>query len=434
MSSNASPDLRKTGNPGLLTLSAFAPGILVAATGVGAGDLLTAGLGGSEVGLIILWAAVVGALLKWFLNEGIARWQMATGTTLLEGWITHLGQWIQWVFIVYLLIWSFFTGSALVNACGVAGSGLFPLADDMNVSKIIWGIIHSLAGLLLVLFGGYKLFEKVMSVFIGIMFITVVLTAICIKPDIAAVSRGILYPVIPQKGLYWVLGILGGVGGTVTLLSYGYWIREKGRNGPAGMKSCRLDLSLGYAMTGIFGLCMIIIGSRVRISGQGVTVAWDLASQLEEVMGTCGRWIFLIGFWGAVFSSLLGVWQSIPYLFTDFISLRSKQTGTGRPSLDFTKTLAYRGYLFAIALIPLPLLWISVRQTQLVYAVMGSLFMPLLALTLLIMNNRTRWVGKSFRNGWLTNLVLSITLLFFVYIGIDKIVSSIHKLLPLLQS
>lgn len=63
----------------------IAPGVLVAATGVGAGDLITAGLGGSAVGLIILWAAAAGAILKWFLNEGIARWQMATNTTLLEG-------------------------------------------------------------------------------------------------------------------------------------------------------------------------------------------------------------------------------------------------------------------------------------------------------------------------------------------------------------
>jgi hypothetical protein len=25
-------------------------------------------------------------LLKWTLNEGIARWQLATGTSLLAGW------------------------------------------------------------------------------------------------------------------------------------------------------------------------------------------------------------------------------------------------------------------------------------------------------------------------------------------------------------
>ena len=86
--------------------SVIGPGILVAATGVGAGDLLTASMAGSKVGLGILWAAVVGALLKWTLNEGIARWQMATETALLEGWVTRLGSWIQWVFLAYFFIWT----------------------------------------------------------------------------------------------------------------------------------------------------------------------------------------------------------------------------------------------------------------------------------------------------------------------------------------
>ena len=58
--------------------SRIAPGILIAATGVGAGDLLMATLAGSELGLAILWAAVLGAFLKWFFTEGIAgRWRVA---------------------------------------------------------------------------------------------------------------------------------------------------------------------------------------------------------------------------------------------------------------------------------------------------------------------------------------------------------------------
>jgi len=48
-------------------------GLLVAATGVGAGDLITASLAGSNLGVVILWAAVAGAVFKWLLNEGIAR-------------------------------------------------------------------------------------------------------------------------------------------------------------------------------------------------------------------------------------------------------------------------------------------------------------------------------------------------------------------------
>ena len=47
-----------------------------------------------------------------------------------------------------------------------------------------------------------------------------------------------------------------------------------------------------------------------------------LSRLLERLMALCFLAIFLIGFWGAVFSSLLGVWQSIPYLFVDFILIR----------------------------------------------------------------------------------------------------------------
>src|SRR5690606_1059821 len=68
-------------------LAILAPGLLIAATGVGAGDLVPAGLAGNRLGLSIVWAVALGALLKWALNEGLARWQLATGTTLLEAWI-----------------------------------------------------------------------------------------------------------------------------------------------------------------------------------------------------------------------------------------------------------------------------------------------------------------------------------------------------------
>ena len=43
---------------GVLTL--LGPGLLVAATGIGAGDLATASFTGSILGTAVLWAAVVG--------------------------------------------------------------------------------------------------------------------------------------------------------------------------------------------------------------------------------------------------------------------------------------------------------------------------------------------------------------------------------------
>jgi len=392
----------------------------VAATGVGAGDIITAGLGGSVLGVAILWAALWGAVLKWTLNEGIARWQMATGTTILEGWNDKLGYIVRWIFLGYLLSWTIFTGGALITACGVAGTGLLPVSQNLLVSKIFWGVLHSAIGVFLVLKGGFRLFERMMSFFIGIMFIAVIMTALLSQPDWLAIGRGLLIPRIPENGLGWVLGILGGVGGTVTLLSYGYWIMEEKRSGMEGLKISRIDLGVGYLLTAVFGIAMISIGSRVLIEGSGVSIAPVLANQLADIAGPAGKWIFLIGFWGAVFSSMLGVWQGVPYLFADVFYNRSAEHS--KPT-NLSSTRAYKYYLVILAVVPLPILGISVKSAQLIYSVFGSLFMPFLALTLLIMNNREKWVGRSFKNGIIINFLLIITILFFTYAAFSRIQS-----------
>jgi len=56
--------------------SIIGPGLLVAATGVGAGDLVAALVAGSNYGLVFLWAIVLGAFIKFALNEGVGRWHL----------------------------------------------------------------------------------------------------------------------------------------------------------------------------------------------------------------------------------------------------------------------------------------------------------------------------------------------------------------------
>ncbi len=404
--------------------SVIAPGILLAATGVGAGDLLSAGLAGSHVGLSLLWAALAGAILKWTLSEGLARWQLATGTTLLEGWAWRLGRWIRWLFLIYLVFFTLVVGGALMTACGIAGGGLLPVGT-LQTSKIVWGLIHSAVGLALVWFGSFVLFEALMSVLIGIMFVTVLATAVMIAPDWGSVAQGLI-PSIPPGSTGWLLAVLGGVGGTVTLLSYGYWIRERDRQGLEDVQVCRIDLALGNGLTALFGLAVIIIGSRIKIKGGGAAVALQMADQLSIAIGPAGKWIFLAGFWGAVFSSLLGVWQSIPYMFADFLEL--SRTKPGERTTDLRSTKAYRGYLLFLATVPAVFLWTTVTQIQLAYGIIGALFLPLVALTLLILNNREEWVGKPFLSGYLINAVLVAALLFFGYLGAGEIWDTIAGL------
>src|SRR5690606_37221134 len=95
------------------------PGLLVAATGVGSGVLATGAIAGSLIGPAVLWSVLAGALLKFVVTEGLARWQLATGETLLEGAVRRLGPVVIWLFFPYLFLWSFFVGSAQVSASGV---------------------------------------------------------------------------------------------------------------------------------------------------------------------------------------------------------------------------------------------------------------------------------------------------------------------------
>src|SRR5262249_12298071 len=155
--------------------------------------------------------------------EGIARWQMATDTTLLEGWVARLGRWIRWVFLVYFVLWSFFVGGALITACGVAAAAIVPLGDP-TTSKNVWGVVDSLGGLALVWVGGFTFFERMMGAFIAMKFVAVLICAAVLVQDWRAVLAGLTTPRIPPGTLPWMLGVLGGVGGTVTLMSYGYWI------------------------------------------------------------------------------------------------------------------------------------------------------------------------------------------------------------------
>ncbi len=412
-------------------LAVIGPGLLVAATGVGAGDLATAAFSGHALGTAVLWAVVVGAGVKYVLNEGLARWQLATGKTLLEGALTRLtgrlARPLQAAFLAYFLTWSFLVATALMSACGATFHAIYPLTASASTDKVLYGIAHALVGLALVRFGGYRLFERVMSLTIALMFVAVVVTAARVTGDWGAVAADLARPHLPSVpgAAGWTAALMGGVGGTVTVLCYGYWIREEGREGAGEIRISRLDLGLAYTMTALFGLAMVLVGSTVEVSGRGAGLIVALADRLEGTLGPVARWTFLAGAWGAVASSLLGVWQSVPYLFADIWGLLREPTATEtgpeiedgapaprRPPVDTAGT-PYRIFLYALATVPaLGLVW-SFAAMQRLYALVGAAFMPILAAVLLALTGSGRFMGPAHRNRPVTNLVLVAVLVFF---------------------
>jgi Mn2+/Fe2+ NRAMP family transporter len=413
-------------------LAIIGPGMIVAATGVGAGDLATGAFAGSILGVAVLWAVVLGAVFKFTVNEGLARWQLATGQTLLEGVAAHLGKWAIWLFLAYLLLWSFFVASALINACGAAMHALVPLGTAAN-DKIVYGIAQSFLTVVLIQFGGFRWFERVMSGLVAVMFVIVVATAIAIGPDWPAVLRGLVVPSIPHadgQGLSWTLALIGGIGGTVTVLSYGYWIREQGRQGAGEIRTCRIDLAVGYATTAAFGLGMVIIGSTfLKLEAdpnKGVAFVNELGRQIEGRLGWLGpaaRWGFVIGAWCAVYSSMLGVWQSVPFLFADCWRLAgfSREGSPGN-----TRSAPYLSYQLALASIPAISLWTSFVQMQKLYSIVGAFFIPVLAAVLLLLNGRRDLVGAS-KSGWLIQSVLVVAIVLFAVAGVYEAIGQLSS-------
>ena len=228
------------------------------------------------------------------------------------------------------------------------------------------------------------------------------------------------------EGVTWTIALIGGVGGTVTVLCYGYWIREEGRRGVEDLRTCRVDLATGYVMTAIFGIAMVVIGSRLGpLPGGGAKLIVAIAADLESSLGQLGpvaKWAFLVGAWGAVFSSLLGVWQSVPYLFADFWYLFRRGLNEKKDFSVDTNSRPYQAYLFGIALVPIiGLVAVDFKTILKAYAVVGAAFIPMLAIVLLILNGRAKWVGTRYKNRPWTTLVLVGALLFFSVAGVLQV-------------
>ncbi len=422
---------RKSSRARLPLLAFLGPGLMLAATGVGAGDLAGGAFAGMNLGVAVLWAVVLGALFKYVITEGLARWQLATETTLLEGAVLRLGPVIRWGFLVYLLLWSFGVGTSLIGACGVATHALFPVFEQASTAKIVFGILHSLLGLALVWIGSFRFLERTMAVLVSVMIIVVLATGVFVGSDWGAVFRGLTVPKVPDhpEGVAWTLALMGGVGGTLTVLCYGYWIREKHRTGPEDLRICRWDIGVSYFLMALFGIAMVILSDGLQLSGKGATLVVDLANRVGEKTHASVEILFLAGAWAAVFSSLLGVWQAVPYLFADFWHLQSQKNSLSpdhfKPYRVDTRGKAYRGYLIALALVPLLGLGYDFQIVQKANSVFGALVMPMVALTLLLLNGRAAWVGQSLRNRWWTSLTLIVIIGFFAWVGLPKLLATL---------
>lgn len=392
---------------------------------MGAGDLVATLIAGSNFGYTLLWAAVIGCLVKISLAEACGRWHLATGRTLFDGWAS-IGSWTTWFFAIYAVIWGFVYGAAAMSSSALPLQALFPDVMDLEW----WGIACGLVGLVFVWFNKYNVFEKVMTVLVGVMFVITVYLAIRVTPNLGDAFAGLL-PVLPDEkdSVLNTLGLIGGVGGTITLAAYGYWVNAKGWTTTGWMKVMRLDNRVAYATTGIFVVAMLLVGAELLHSANIAIASGDkgliqLGDILEQEYGTATGKLFLIGFFATSFTSLIGVWHGVSLMFADFLARRRGERearGDELASGRRERSWAFRAYLLWLTFPPMILLFQDEPfRLIIIYGVLGAAFMPFLALTLMWLLNSSR-TPREWRNGSLSNGMLAMAGLLFLVLCVKQI-------------
>lgn len=381
------------------------PGFLVAATGVGAGDLITASLAGKNLGLVVLAVPLIGALFKYYLTLGIAKYQFATGETLIAGWFKYFPRLFQFIFFVYLILWSFMVCGALISG---AGSSLEAILNLGEHGKVILGIAQTIIVFFIVYLGSFATFEKVMSFLVFTMFFTVIGMGVLVfdfhSPIVA--SQNMSWSLLADP---WFIGVLGGVGGTLTILSYGYWVHDSGREGKQGLKDSKIDLSISYFLTAVFSMAMIILGAKlIGTNYSKAEIIPALGTYIESRFGSWGVLLFKLGFWAGILSSLLGVWQSVPLIFADSYCYLK-----GQKEINLKQSRSYTYYLIAMSTIPLISLWVKFNTIQKLYGIIGAGFIPFCALSLIIIDRK---LSLEFRNSKIHTIVLYLSLIFFILV------------------
>lgn len=155
----------------------------------------------------------------------------------------------------------------------------------------------------------------------------------------------------------------------------------------------------------------------------------DVGNILADRYGRAFSYFFLIGFFAASFSSLLGVWHGVSLMFADFwANFRRPADELDQDDAPSLTSRPARFYLLWLSVLPMSLLFLD-RPIFLIllYGTLGALFMPFLAVTLLVLNNQ-KLVPSQSRNRWYHNVLLGITALVFVVIGVNELIGALAPL------
>lgn len=413
-------------------LRTVGPGLVVALTWVGAGDLVENTVAGGNYGYALLWVIPISLVFRFFLVSTIARYPLFNvhgDTSIIRG-IVRLRPALGYVFGAALLLYCYINMAFMLSGVGTSLEALTGGA----VGRFWGAVLGAVTIVILVGRGVYSTLETAFKIVLGLLSLAFVVAVAMVGVDWPALASGLVgFELPPDAGLFssglLLLSLVMASVGSLANLIYPQMMEEKGWTTPRHRRRQQLDLLFGTVAVAFLGVMMWIVGAEVLHGGPPATTDRQIAGALGGAIGPVGTYIFYFGLLAATWTTAAGVLFSISKLAVQsFGTARNARRG------DITAPVETRGTLYRV--------FVGVGLTALVWSLpwtpgfaaltvaLVTFQAPMLVLTvvvLLVVLNRTSMMGTR-RNRWWENVALAVLLgftLFACYHGFTDAVSII---------
>lgn len=341
------------------------PGILLAATSIGASHLVLSPQAGALFGYQLLWLVLAAHLFKYPAFEFGPRYAAATGTNLLAGYAQVPGP-RNWALYIYL-------GSTVLQGVGVlsgvvniSGCVLATWSGDPK-TEIFWTLstteIFSLAVLCavttLLFAGGFSLLDHINKLMMAGLTIATILAFIPAAPG-PEVLKNFVVPTIPEGSIVLIAAIIGWMPtGIDVSVWHSFWTLEKTglleRGSTTGvtidatrrLKLALVDMRVGYALSLITGVMFISLGAA-HLTGmgsdlKGIQFAQAISTAYTAILGRWMYHVFMLTAFFAMFSTSYTVIDGFSRAFSETLA-------TLRPSLAKRRRTFYRSFVIGSSL------------------------------------------------------------------------------------
>lgn len=383
---------------------AIGPGALTAAAFIGPGTVTTATLAGAGYGFALVWALVFATLATMILQEMAARLGVVSQLGLGEAIMQRFAEApiLKWA-AAGLIIAALFIGNAAYEGGNIAGAvlGVEAAAPDLAPRSILAAGIALIAGALL-LFGGYRMIEKVLIAAILVMTIAFATALIIIGPDWAALFKGAIMPSIPPGAFPIVLGLIG-----TTVVPYNLFLHAAAArrrwSGADALADARFDTRLSIGVGGVVSI-LVLSTAAASLFSSGMTVqnAGDMARQLEPAFGGGATWLLAVGLFAAGLSSAITAPLATGFAAAELFNFESDPT-----ALKFR--LVAGAVLAAGAIVAIT----GARPIEVILfaQIANGLLLPVIAVFLLYAANSRKLLG-AYANGMIANAAgITVTLI-----------------------